>query len=865
MSSIPESRRGPVRDRVLRRAGRFQRQARQALYAYRFADARSALRAALSALDAVDHTGDAELTAMRVQVLVSLAYSDSEGAGRGLGALDAAAELLKLIPEGPRLLELRGLVAQQRGFLLIRAGRGGEGMRLLDSAVRDLETGLSMGVGDPDVLAGLHVNRSLVFIERADTAGAVAELRRSVDLAERYDLNPVGIKARHNIGYIAYMTGDLPTALRDFERVAQECLVRAPSLLPVVRLDQARALLAAGLPQEAARHLADALPMLRKQRAGQDAAEVEVTLAASALLDDRVRDARKWARSAERRFIRRGNQRWAAVAALAGLRAETATALTAGRVPASLPAVAVKLAEELRGLGLVDETALALMLAVRLELRRGDREAARSMLAQVPRPRPTTPVDHRMLLRLCRAELAVADANRRGALAQARAGLTELGSARDRMGGLDLVCGTAVHGRQLGELAVRLVLGGQPRTLFGWLERTRAQVYRYEPLPEIDDPGIAQKAAELRRSRREAQLARLAGRAVAPLEKQAAALEREVARMGWYASQWGRPKPVATLDTVAEALGSAALVEFASSGGDLVAVVVAGGSVRMVRLGSMARAAEWAARLYNDLNALAPDVLPPPIAAVVRDCAVRSAGTLDELLVHPLLPVIGDRDLVVVPTGELYAVQWGSLPSLVGRPVVVAPSATAWHTAATAPPGPDGPVLLARGPNLTGRVVEGTSLRGIYPDAVDLEGPAATVAEVLSALDGASLAHVAAHGEHESTNALFSQLDLADGPLFAYEVARLQRPPRQVVLAACELALSYVRPGDEALGYAGALLAAGVRTVVAATSRVGDEAAATAMVDYHQRLRSGLSPARALAESVAVDPYRRPFVCLGSG
>jgi hypothetical protein len=51
----------------------------------------------------------------------------------------------------------------------------------------------------------------------------------------------------------------------------------------------------------------------------------------------------------------------------------------------------------------------------------------------------------------------------------------------------------------------------------------------------------------------------------------------------------------------------------------------------------------------------------------------------------------------------------------------------------------------------------------------------------------------------------------------------------------------------------------------AATSRVGDEAAATAMVDYHQRLRSGLSPARALAESVAVDPYRRPFVCLGSG
>ncbi|WP_344801370.1 CHAT domain-containing protein, partial [Actinokineospora diospyrosa] len=112
---------------------------------------------------------------------------------------------------------------------------------------------------------------------------------------------------------------------------------------------------------------------------------------------------------------------------------------------------------------------------------------------------------------------------------------------------------------------------------------------------------------------------------------------------------------------------------------------------------------------------------------------------------------------------------------------------------------------------------------------------------------------------------LFSRLELADGPLFAYEVARLRQPPRQVVLAACELALNYVRPGDEALGYAGALLASGVRTVVAATSRVGDEAAATAMVTYHQRLTAGLTPARALAESIAEDPFRRPFICLGAG
>ena len=120
-----------------------------------------------------------------------------------------------------------------------------------------------------------------------------------------------------------------------------------------------------------------------------------------------------------------------------------------------------------------------------------------------------------MLLRLCRAELAVARGDRRRALAEARGGLVELGRARDRMGGLELVCGTAIHGQQLGELAVRLVLDGPRRTarqLFGWLERTRAQVYRYEPMPAIDDPVLAEKVAELRSLRRAVQLERVAGR-----------------------------------------------------------------------------------------------------------------------------------------------------------------------------------------------------------------------------------------------------------------------------------------------------------------------------------------------------------------
>jgi CHAT domain-containing protein len=227
--------------------------------------------------------------------------------------------------------------------------------------------------------------------------------------------------------------------------------------------------------------------------------------------------------------------------------------------------------------------------------------------------------------------------------------------------------------------------------------------------------------------------------------------------------------------------------------------------------------------------------------------------------------IVGDRELVVVPTGDLYAVAWGTLPSLRGRPVSVAPSATAWLAAMRAqPPTTPGRTLLAAGPDLQAAVAEVSRLRDNYPNAMLLDGPAAGVPQVLAALDGARLAHLAAHGTHEPENALFSRLELADGALYAHEMSRLRRAPEHVVLAACELGVSRIRPGDEALGFAGALLAMGCRTVTASVTRVGDLAAAAAMADYHRRLAAGAQPAVALAATTAGDPLRRPFISLGA-
>ena len=851
---------------LLRRIAALHQQARQAGWAYRFEHGRSLLATALRLLDD-DRAASPEGAALRVGVLVSLAYAESESgsAAAGLRRLADTAPYLAAVP-ADRALELEGLVLANRALLLHRGGRLDEALDLFGRTITVLERNLADG-GDAATLVAAYLNRATSYIGLGEVTAAARDLRRCIQVAERHGEQTVAAKARHNLGYVAYMVGDMPTALRHYAETERSYRTLAASMLPTLRLDQARASLAAGLSEDAARYLDDALPRLRSQRVGQDVAETELTRAAAALLDGHLSSARRWARSAQRRFTARGNTRWAGIAALTGLRVDTAAALAASRVPAALPERASALAETLRAQGLPDETALALLLGTRLHLRRGDAAAARALLDQVRGPRPAAPVDHRMLFRLCRAELAVADGDLRRALAEARSGLTELGRARDRMGGLELVCGTAIHGQALGELAVRLVLDRRhtdARQVFGWLERTRAQVYRYEPLPEIDDPLFAAKVADIRRLRRAAQLERLAGRPGRKQLAQATALERDVLRQGWYATQWGRPRPVATLGEVGAALGERALVTFAVSGSDLVAVVVAAHRCHLVRLGSADNAAEWATRLHADLDVLAPDHLPAPIVAVVTASALRSAEALDAQLVAPLLPLLGDRELVVVPTGALYAVPWGTLPSLRGRPVVVAPSATAWLSAVVTEPGTGDRVVLATGPLLTGLVGEDDALAATYPGAVALAGERATAEAVLTALDGADVAHLAAHGAHEPGNALFSRLELADGPLYAHELSRLGRPPRHVVLAACELALNHVRPGDEALGFAGALLAGGVRTVVAAASRVGDTAAATAMADYHRRLAEGTAPAAALAESIARDPFRRPFVCLGA-
>lgn len=715
-------------------------------------------------------------------------------------------------------------------------------------------------------VAPLLLDRGLAHLALDNVQAAEQDLSQSLRLARRQGEQLVRAHAHRSMGTLSRLGGDIPDALRHYELCLRLYAEEAPSLVPAAQLDQAKTLLDAGLSSEADAVLDEALPALRKQSSGHELAQAELVAAGVKLLQGDPEETRKLATSALRRFARRNDDAWVEVAKLMRLRADTALHLSGTPSKAATPGRATDLAERLRDFGLADEASTARLLGVRLAVHRGQLPLASSMVAQVDRPDQYSPVDQRMLWRLATVELAAASGERR-ALAEAQEGLAELNTVRNRQGGLDVVSGAAAHGRELGELAVRLALRhGEPQRLLQVLEQTKAQVYRFRPLTGSGDPVLGDRMNEMRSLAWKLYTAQREGLPTAGLTARLSQLKQNITRHAWHSSPWGKPRPTADLASVSAQLGNRALVSFACSGEIWSAVVVADGDARLVELGIESEVDEQIKRLHADLDAMAPDHRAGPLLDVVRTSAARSARRLEEALLKPITRVTGSRPLVIVPSGSLHAVHWAALPSLAGISVTVVPSATAWLAAEdVANRAGSGPVTLISGPHLPAATREIDVLRGIHPGARILTGPAATVAAALKALNGVELAHIAAHGHHEPENALFSRIELADGPLYAHEFSNLLRPPKHVVLAAGELALARIRPGDEALGFAGALLASGSATIVAAINQVGDLAAAAVSVELHEALQRGLPMADALAEVVGRDPLRRPFICLGSG
>jgi CHAT domain len=802
---------------------------------------------------------------IRGRLLISLAWAESER-GRvenGFRLLDEAEQHI--------LPAQRPILLAQRGLLLKRSGRNDLALRQYDEAVALLTEQSS-----PLDLVKVLNNRSLVHLEAGHIRLARADLRRCGLVAARHGLALHAALSRVNLGCMDVLAGDLPSALGAFAAARAEYERLAPGRLAALAVEQARALVAAGLFTEADRELAGAVEQAAEQRLSYTYADAVLVRAEAALLAGRPSAAAQWARLARSQFLGRDNARRAALASLLGLRADLAAAgdQAAADHTAAIAGRAQALAGRLARLGLPEDARVASLVAARALIRAGQPGRAARIAARYGPPGRLDRLDTRLLWRLARAELAAAGGRPDLASRQLLAGMAALHRHRTQFGCLDLQTGAAVHGQDLARAGVAAALAsGSPAAVYRWSERSRAQALLLPAPRPSGDPAVAAAVEELRQARHTLRARELAGQPTGALRSRVERLQRDFREQSWAApGQRGVPVPaLAPFSAVREDVGGSALVIYLKDGLLLRALVVVDGSASLRPLGEYAAAEEAVLRLRADLDAQAGRALPGRMAAAVAAATRRDAALLASAVLSPLLTEVGDRDLVVIPTGLLTTVPWAVLPGCSGRPVTVAPSATAWHAArrrleVTGPGGQQSQAatFLVAGPGNARGDAEVRAIAALRPGASVLTGTSATPAATLAGLGMAAIAHLAAHGQHQAENALFSTLELTGGPLLGYDLQRAAQVPAMVVLSSCDLGLTDVRPGDETFGMVTALLAAGAGTVVASVARIADDTAMAAMVGYHQAIAGGRAPAAALAKALEREKAAG-FVCFGAG
>jgi tetratricopeptide (TPR) repeat protein len=809
------------------------------------------LRRALRLLDGpagpADH--DRDVLTGRIWISIALCEAEKHSIDRGLAALAEAAVFARRADDPA----LDVLLHCQRGTIEMRRRRLTDAIAEFNAAMLLLEH------ASPRDQCVILANRGTAYLFLGDLPRARSDLVRAAERARVIGDAVREFKARHNLGYVAFLEGQLPEALALLDGARELGARMSPG---IALLDRARVLMESGLVTEADRTLADAVVAFTADGRGQELAETILERAQCAVIVGDLRAARAYAGRARDRFRRRGNDPWRRSAELVLVQAD----LAAGRPGARLLGPAERLRHEFEAEGLRLPARTATLLAAEAGLAAGDPARVAATLAGLPRLRPHDPVTSRLHQRYVEAGFARARGDVRSARVQVRRGLDDLARHQARFGSIDLRTAAAVHGRRLAGLDVELALAAGPAAVFAAAERARAVSSRLPPVHPPADAHAAELLAELRQTVEALRAVGPDPAAGAPLQRRRRELERAITALRWTLAGAGPARPPARVAQVRDRLGVASMVTYVVANDVLHAVVVGPGRLRRYELGGLAPIAELIRRARADLDVLANPLLPAALVSAVGASFARTTAALDDRLVRPL-GVTGR--LVLVTTGALGQLPWSSLPSLREVPVVVAPSASAW-LAASARATPDGPVpadpavVAIAGPDLDRAGDEIAAVGASFPGATLLTGAAGTRAGLVEALTSADLVHLAAHGVHQTENPMFSSIRLADGVLFAHELDGAARPARQVILSACELGLATVRPGDEALGLTSVLLQLGAASVVAGVARVGDDVAAETMAVYHRHLAAGHDPAAALATAIAAAPRPAPFVCFGA-
>lgn len=686
------------------------------------------------------------------------------------------------------------------------------------------------------------VHLALGAVDRADADFTAAETLWDTTGQEHDKADAVESR-----GLAAFRSGDIPVALRLLDE-AEERYAKLGTPTFMLNIRRCEVLMAAGLAPEALAE-ADAAIAVLDGIGGQSTRKAELLLAAAraARLAGDAHTAIARADMAVRLFAGQRRSWWETHARLVLIEARVAAGRSSGRLVADTAAVADRLASF--GAPAAPEASL---LAGRIALDLGWRADAERHLGVAARSRHNGPPLARMTGWAAQALRAQAAGSGRGVLEACRRGLDVLDAHRMTLGASELRARAAAQGAELAALAQQASLdSGSPRRLLVWSERWRATALSTPPTRPPADPELLSDLTAFREIAARAEEARRDARPVPVLEREQRRLEREI-RSRTLHLRGDTPGDGHRFDPgrLLERLGDdVRLVELAVLDGRVQVLLCGQGRVRRFEAGLLAEAETEAEHVQAGLRRLAHP------GAEARLPVVEAAGRrLEELLLGPAAAHLGDGPVVVVPPARLHRVPWALLPSLRERVLSVSPSASGWLRARETEPPSGGRQVLVRGPGLATGGAEVPHLAGRYGGAVVLEHADARAPRVLEELDGAALAHIAAHGTFRADGPLFSSLRMADGPLIVHDFERLDRSPYRIILSCCDTARFASVGADELLGLVTALLPLGTAGVVACTAPVNDAAVVPLMLALHKGLSEGLSLAEALRDARAALP-----------
>jgi tetratricopeptide (TPR) repeat protein len=529
----------------------------------------------------------------------------------------------------------------QLGALAVHRGAIGEAIEWLDRAIA--------GIGDdPQHRASMRMNRSVAFMQagrlaeaRSDLVGAAADFRAT-------DRPTDAAMARHNLGYVLLLEGDLVAALTEMSEARQAMTRVSPVNVAIGDLDRAEVLREAGLVTDAERLLEHVVRTLGANRMPQMRGEAELQLARSLLTHDAAR-ASPVATAAARRFRALGSRTWAAraegVRLRARLQAAEDVATTRRRVP---PDAIVRAATRLQQLGLPMDA-----LTLRLAYQRWCARTGHTPQLSLPRMPGDAPIQLLLLDDETRASRAAAAGRDGSARRHAARGLDRLTAWTGSFGSLDLQSSIAMHGSGLiREGLAAAIRSRRPGLVFEWSERARHLNQQVVPLRPPADPAMAADLAELRRLRADdAEGDWLA-------DPRAVVLRDRARQRQWSAVGSSGIDQVASLEEVRAALSvDLALASYLIVDDALTCLVVSDTATRLLDLGGWAPIQRVLAGLRADLDVTAA-VRSGPLAAVAASALEARLSELSHRLLDATCHVVGGRRLVLTAPGPLAGIPW---------------------------------------------------------------------------------------------------------------------------------------------------------------------------------------------------------------